>query len=137
MAPIRGRASELEEIAALVDAVAQGRGGVPFFSLITATLRADPCRQADNARSAFSESLSLQRPAAGELEHALQTAVSGHFVKQWPRMLAPQRHAAIAYTTADPNYRLSVTLDYEDDEGFQWRRTDAGQPKRIRTPEPL
>lgn len=91
------------------------------------------CRQADNARSAFSESLALQQSVAGELEQALQTAVSVHFVKQWPRILAPHRHAAIAYTTDDPSYRLSVTVDYEDDEGFRWRRTDAGEPTRVVT----
>jgi hypothetical protein len=36
----------------------------------------------------------------------------------------------MAYTTTDPNYELRITIDYEDKAGFQWRRTDAGQPTR-------
>lgn len=36
----------------------------------------------------------------------------------------------MCYTTADPSHKLHVTIDYEDDAGFQWRRTDTGQPRR-------
>jgi hypothetical protein len=36
----------------------------------------------------------------------------------------------MCYTTTDPSYKLRVTIDYEDEVGFQWRRTDAGQPRR-------
>jgi hypothetical protein len=34
------------------------------------------------------------------------------------------------YTTADANLKLRVTIDYEDEAGYQWRRTDTGQPRR-------
>lgn len=94
---------------------------------------ADGCRPADNARAAFSESLGLElhEPKAGAFEQAIKTAVTVHFVKVWPRTLPPHRHAVMTYTAVDANYRLRVTVDYEDDEGFQWRRTDADQPHRI------
>jgi hypothetical protein len=53
-----------------------------------------------------------------------------HFVNGWPRTIAPNHHAVMCYTTADPSYKLRVTIDYEDESGFQWRRTDASQPRR-------
>jgi hypothetical protein len=92
----------------------------------------DGCRPADNARSALAESLGaeLQRPLAGTLQQTIDSAVTLNFVKEWPRTLPPLRHAVMAYTVADPDYRLRVTVDYEDDEGFQWRRTDSGGPRR-------
>ena len=37
----------------------------------------------------------------------------------------------MAYTTAQPDYTLRVTIGYEDEAGYQWRRTDTGPPKRI------
>jgi hypothetical protein len=90
------------------------------------------CRPADDARAALSGSLEsdMQRPLTGALEQAIQTAVTVHFVREWPSTLPPHRHAVMAYTAADPTYRLRVTIEYEDDEGFQWRRTDSGQPRR-------
>jgi hypothetical protein len=53
-----------------------------------------------------------------------------HFVNGWPRTIAPNHHAVMCYTTTDPSYKLRVTIDYEDEAGFQWRRTDTGQPRR-------
>jgi hypothetical protein len=35
--------------------------------------------------------------------------------------------------TTRPEYTLRVTVDYEDEAGYQWRRTEIGQPKRIDT----
>jgi hypothetical protein len=39
----------------------------------------------------------------------------------------------MAYTTTDPNYVLRITIDYEDEAGFQWQRTDTDQPTRMDT----
>jgi len=88
---------------------------------------------ADNARLALSERLGsrLQAPQSGVLEQVVQTAVTDHFVKDWPRSLPSHRHAVMAYTATDPSFRLHVTVEYEDDEGFQWRRTDTGEPLGI------
>jgi hypothetical protein len=43
--------------------------------------------------------------------------------------LAPNQNAVLAYTTTDPNYRLRITIDYEDEAGYRWHRTDTSQPK--------
>jgi hypothetical protein len=70
----------------------------------------------------------------GQLMPALRRAVrdelAGHLVKRWPPTLPPNQYAVMAYTTTDPSYELRITIDYEDQAGFQWRRTDAGQPVR-------
>ena len=83
-------------------------------------------------RAALAESLEsvLDRPVTGLLTHAIRDAVAVHFVNGWPRSLAPNHHAVMLYVTSDPAYRLRITVDYEDEAGFQWRRTDAGQPMR-------
>jgi hypothetical protein len=64
-------------------------------------------------------------------KRALRNALTGHVVKVWPRTLPPNQHAVMAYTTTDPRYELCLTIDYEDEAGYQWRRTDTSQPKRM------
>jgi hypothetical protein len=61
---------------------------------------------------------------------ALRDAMASNFVKEWPRTLPPNQHAVMAYTTTDPNYRLRISIEYEDHVGYQWRRTDTTQPTR-------
>ena len=63
-------------------------------------------------------------------KQAVRDAMLGHFVNDWPRTVPPNQHAVMAYMTTDPTYKLRVTIDYEDEAGYQWRRTDTGQPRR-------
>jgi hypothetical protein len=76
----------------------------------------------------------------GQLTSALRRAIrdelSGHLVKTWPPTLPPNQYAVMAYTTTDPSHELRITIDYEDEAGFHWRRTDASQPTRT-DQEPL
>ncbi len=83
-------------------------------------------------RAALSDSLesALDRPLTWAVRQAIRDAVAVHFVTEWPRSLPPNHHAVTCYTTTDPSYRLRVTIDYEDEAGFQWRRTDTDQPRR-------
>jgi hypothetical protein len=71
----------------------------------------------------------------GQLTSALRRAIrdelAGHLVKRWPPTLPPNQYAVMAYTTTDPNFKLRITIDYEDEAGYQWRRTDTSQPRRI------
>jgi hypothetical protein len=70
-------------------------------------------------------------------KQALRDSMVGHFVKEWPRTLAPNQHAVMAYATDDPNYKLRISIEYEDEAGYQWQRTDASQPRHVgeATPE--
>jgi hypothetical protein len=67
---------------------------------------------------------------APAVKQAMQEAMIGHFVTEWQRTLAPNQSALMAYTTTDPNFKLRITIDYEDEAGYQWRRTDSSQPVR-------
>jgi hypothetical protein len=110
------------------------------------------CRQANNTfpfdqafdravRAAQSESLRERPQQPGDRHHpgrdlvpvlkqAIRDTLAGHLVKRWPRVLPPNQYAVMAYTTTDPNYELRITIDYEDEAGYQWRRTDTSQPTR-------
>jgi hypothetical protein len=68
--------------------------------------------------------------AVPAFKQAVRDAMMGHFVKEWPRTVPPNEHAVMAYTTSGPNYKLRITIDYEDEAGYQWRRTDTSQPRR-------
>jgi hypothetical protein len=70
------------------------------------------------------------------LKQAIRDTLAGHLVKRWPRMLSPNQYAVMAYTTTDPSYELRITIDYEDEDGYQWRRTETSQPTRT-DQEPL
>jgi hypothetical protein len=67
----------------------------------------------------------------GTVQQAMRDALVGHIVDKWPTTIAPSGHAVMAYRTTDPSYELSITMDYEDQAGYQWRRTNVGQPKRL------
>jgi hypothetical protein len=70
-----------------------------------------------------------QRPQA--FRQALRDALIGHFATDWQRTLPPRQHTVLAYTTAEPDYTLRVSIDYEDEAGYRWRRTDTSQPKLL------
>jgi hypothetical protein len=54
-----------------------------------------------------------------------------HFVNKWQKTLGPNQSALMAYTITDPSFGLRVTVDYEDEVDYQWRRRDSSQPVRI------
>jgi hypothetical protein len=86
-----------------------------------------------SVRAILSESLNADQdgPLPGPVQRTMRDALVGHIVDKWPSTIAPSSHAVMAYTTTDPNYKLSITIDYEDQAGYQWRRTDISQPKRL------
>ena len=97
----------------------------------------DGCSQANSTvpfdravRAVQSESL------VPVLRQAIRDTLAGHLVKRWPRVLPPNQYAVMAYTTSDPSYELRITIDYEDEVGFRWQRTDTSQPTRT-DQEPL
>ncbi|WP_431236707.1 hypothetical protein ACQ86B_17400 [Mycolicibacterium aichiense] len=73
----------------------------------------------------------MANQVAPAVKQAMQEAMIGHFVTEWQRTLGPNQSALMAYTTTDPNLKLRITIDYEDEAGYQWRRTDSSQPVRI------
>lgn len=106
----------------------------------------DGCRQADNIMpidQAFDRSIraalsagaaagsELVPPLSPALKEAWRNALVGHLATEWQRTLPPHHHTVLAYTTARPGYTLRVTIHYEDEAGYQWRRTDIGPPKRV------
>lgn len=101
------------------------------------------CRKANNTlpvdqafdrsvRAALSEASrgGLEHQLVPALEQAVRDAMVGHFANEWPRTLPPNQYAVMAYTTTDPSYKLRITIDYEDEAGYQWQRTDTSQPRR-------
>ena len=110
----------------------------------------DGCEQANNtmpldqaldrsilaALSTFTGASERRRSLPPTFKQALRDALVGHFTAAWERTLAPNQQAVMAYRTTKPDYTLRVTIDYEDQAGYQWRRTDSRQPERIGT-EPL
>jgi hypothetical protein len=91
----------------------------------------------DNASNAVTTILEVDVTALDvnifEVSHGCTQAppsATRHLLNEWPRTLTPNQHAVIAYTTADPNYMLRIAIDYEDEAGYRWHRTDAGQPIR-------
>lgn len=72
-----------------------------------------------------------ERPLTGAAKQSIRDALVGHIVDGWPRSIPPNGHAVLAHRTSDSNYRLSITIDYEDEAGYQWRRIDSGQPTRL------
>jgi hypothetical protein len=87
----------------------------------------------ESIRAALSESLEsgLERPANDTVREAIRDALGVHFVNTWPGTLRPNQHVVMAYTTTDPSYELRITVEFEDEAGMRWRRTDAGHPRQV------
>lgn len=118
-----------------VDVMAVGPEGVEIIGGCHRATSIMPLDKAfdESIRAAISESLEtgLERPPTDAVREAIRDALGVHFVNAWPRTLRPSQHAVMAYTTTDPNYKLRITVDFEDEAGFRWRRTDAGHPRRL------
>lgn len=106
----------------------------------------DGCRQANNTipvdqaleRSVLAalSTFAGRSPEQGNelspaLKHVLRDALVGHFATGWQRTLPPNQATVMAYTAAQPDYTLRVTIEYEDESGYAWRRTDTTQPERV------
>ncbi|WP_068176323.1 hypothetical protein [Mycobacterium sp. UM_CSW] len=105
---------------------------------------ADGCEQANNAMrveqaldrsilaalSTFNSASEQRSDLPPTFKQALLDALVGHFATAWQRTLSPNQHAVMVYRTTKPDFTLRVTIDYEDQAGYQWRRTDSGQPER-------
>ena len=99
----------------------------------------DGCCQANNTlpvdqafdrsiRAALSGSQHRCSHSTEAFRKAVRDAVVGHFVEGWQRTLTPNQHAVMAYTPANPNYKLHVTIRYQDEAGYHWLRSETGQP---------
>jgi hypothetical protein len=73
----------------------------------------------------------LANHLAPTVKQAMQEAMVGHFAAEWQATLGPNQSALMAYVATDPNYKLRITIDYEDEAGYHWRRTDSSQPERL------
>jgi hypothetical protein len=91
-----------------------------------------PVNQAfDRSILALSGSLKDRIEQSPAVKKALRDAVVGHFSTEWKRTLSPNQHTVMAYTTTSPDHGLRAAIVYEDEAGYQWRRTDTSQPERI------
>jgi uncharacterized protein YndB with AHSA1/START domain len=79
----------------------------------------------------------FERQLVPVFKYAIRDAMVGHFVSEWPHTVPPNQHAVMAYTTTDPNHTLRITIDYEDEAGYQWQRTNASQPRRTDEEAPI
>ena len=56
---------------------------------------------------------------------------AGQLSGRCPRGLPSVTHRRSKYlNSTDPTCKLRITIDYEDEVGYQWRRTDTSQPRR-------
>lgn len=63
----------------------------------------------------------------------LQQAIGACFTSEWPTTLTPTREVSMAVQAAEAARKLTVTITFEDEAGYQWRRTDDGMPELIRS----
>jgi hypothetical protein len=87
----------------------------------------DGCRQADDTVSlqAFERAISAAQSEPPNdlvptLKQAIRDALSGRLVRAWPDTLPPSQRTVMAYTTAKPDYTLRITIEDEDEAGYQW-----------------
>ncbi|WP_454166006.1 hypothetical protein [Gordonia iterans] len=63
----------------------------------------------------------------------LQQAIGATFTAEWPTTLTPTREVSMAVQAVEAVRKLSVTITFEDEAGYQWRRTDDGMPELVRS----
>lgn len=59
--------------------------------------------------------------------------LAAHTARDFPRWLRPNQHASSLYTV-EPQARLRVRVQYEDDAGAMWSRTNDAKPQAVSAP---
>jgi hypothetical protein len=63
----------------------------------------------------------------------IQQALGAIFAADWPPTLTPNGETSMAVRAVEQVCTLTVTITFEDEAGYQWRRTDDGMPELIRS----
>ncbi|MFT4044896.1 MAG: hypothetical protein QM673_17175 [Gordonia sp. (in: high G+C Gram-positive bacteria)] len=63
----------------------------------------------------------------------IRKALGAYFISEWPTALTPHGETSMLMQAAETVRKLTVTITFEDEAGYQWRRTDDGMPELIRS----
>jgi hypothetical protein len=66
-----------------------------------------------------------------EVSERMREVMLGQLVREWMTTLTPGQFAVMAFKTTNSTYTLRVTIEYEDEAGYRWQRTDSSQPSRL------
>lgn len=72
-----------------------------------------------------------------EVSERMREGMLGQLVSEWTATLTPGQFAVMAFKTAHSSYSLRVAIEYEDEAGYRWRRTDSSQPQRVHDDSPV
>jgi hypothetical protein len=61
----------------------------------------------------------------------LREAMAGELATEWTKTLTPNQQSVMAFKAASADYRLQITIEFEDEAGYRWERSDTSQPRRI------
>ena len=62
----------------------------------------------------------------------LREAIAGELATEWLPTLTPNQQSVMAFKAASADYRLQIVIDFEDEAGYRWERSDTTQPRQTR-----
>ncbi|TWS20212.1 hypothetical protein FK529_08845 [Tsukamurella asaccharolytica] len=74
--------------------------------------------------------------AAPQMSARVREAVTGSMVSVWPRTLIPEQPAIMTFEAAAGVVDLGVLIQFTDEAGYRWMRTDETMPQQIHDDTP-
>ncbi|SEB26599.1 MULTISPECIES: hypothetical protein [unclassified Mycobacterium] len=62
----------------------------------------------------------------------LREAMIGEMATEWTKTLTPNQQSVMAFKASSADYRLQIVVEFEDEAGYRWERSDSTQPRQIR-----
>lgn len=61
----------------------------------------------------------------------LREAMIGELATEWTKTLTPSQKTVTAFKATSAEYRLQMVIEFEDEAGYRWKRSDSTQPRQI------
>ncbi len=74
--------------------------------------------------------------AAPQMSARVREALTGSMVSVWPRTLIPEQPAIMTFEAAAGVVDLGVLIQFTDEAGYRWMRTDETMPQQIHDDTP-
>ena len=68
----------------------------------------------------------------GDFSARLREAMVGELATEWLPTLTPNQQSIMALKAASADYQLQIVIEFEDEAGYRWERSDTTQPRQTR-----
>jgi hypothetical protein len=73
----------------------------------------------------------ISQRLGGDFSARLREAMAGELATEWMTTLTPNQQSVMAFKATSADFRLQISIEFEDEAGYRWERSDSTQPRQI------